>query len=91
MDYQKTILINLTRIPGLKNRLKNLVFAVFVFLVSCSLQEVKEISPTVNRVNNNSRFRINLPEEHTSGYLWQLKSNYDMTKIIQLNSVWHGA
>lgn len=58
-------------------------------LVGCSSASLKP-SPESNIVENNSSFMINLPENHTTGYLWQLYNEYDESKIEYINSVWHG-
>jgi predicted secreted protein len=41
-------------------------------------------------VRAGAKFMVNLPEDHRSGYLWQLSGDYDKKILVQLNSVWHG-
>lgn len=38
----------------------------------------------------NTNFSINLPENHSTGYLWQLKNSYDTHTVEYINAVWHG-
>ena len=73
-------------------RISNLIF--LLLLVSsfefCSLPQIKDESPKINLVKNGTRFKINLPENHSSGYLWQLSENYDKNLVSDLGAVWHG-
>ncbi|WP_317899738.1 protease inhibitor I42 family protein [Aurantibacillus circumpalustris] len=65
--------------------------AIITFFLSCtSFPEAKKESPEINEVPPNSNFKIVLPENHTTGYIWQLKQDYDPTVISQINEVWHG-
>ncbi|MEO6303277.1 MAG: hypothetical protein ABIP51_08890 [Bacteroidia bacterium] len=66
------------------------VFFIFLCLQSCSLQQIKDESPVVNVIQNGDKFKINLPEDHSSGHLWQLGENYDHLKIKNWGAVWHG-
>jgi hypothetical protein len=61
-----------------------------IIFFSCSLKEIKEPSPGINVIKINEKYRINLPEEHSSGYIWQLDDNFDRSVIQNLSSVWHG-
>lgn len=63
-------------------------FVFFIF--SCSYTEINKEAPSINAVNLNSKFRINLPEEHSSGYIWQLSESYDRNLLENINTVWHG-
>jgi predicted secreted protein len=66
-----------------------LPFALLVF--SCSqTQDITEASPFVNAVPLHSKFNITLPENHTTGYMWQIKNGYNDTVVDYMNSVWHG-
>lgn len=66
-------------------------FAFFCFIFSsCDYHLAEKEAPGINHIQTKTKFRINLPEEHSSGYIWQLSENYDMTKVMQVNSVWHG-
>lgn len=57
---------------------------------SCSFQQIDKEAPTINVVKTGQKFRINLPENHTSGYTWQLPKPEDFDHISYINSVWHG-
>jgi predicted secreted protein len=59
-------------------------------LHSCSLKEVKKNFPEVNQVLVNEKFRINLPENHSDGYTWNLYDTYDKQLLTNINTVWHG-
>ena len=66
-------------------------FIVSLFLMfSCRLPEYKKESPEVNTIPPQTKFMINLPEDHTTGKVWQLKQDYDNKVIHQINEVWHG-
>jgi predicted secreted protein len=58
--------------------------------VKCSLPQLKKEAPEINTITPNTKFVIVLPENHTTGYLWQLKQDYDQSLISQINEVWHG-
>lgn len=36
------------------------------------------------------KFYINLPENHQTGYMWQLSNSYDTKKLNYITSVFHG-
>ena len=67
-----------------------MVFFVVSCFQFCSLTAIKDESPKINTVENGTKFKINLPEDHSSGYLWQLGENYDHSKIKNCGAVWHG-
>jgi len=66
------------------------IFAFCFLFFNCNYQQVKTEAPQVNIVKLNKKFKINLPEEHNSGYMWQLNDKYDKNHIEHLNDVWHG-
>lgn len=60
-------------------------------LTSCSDYEtISQESPRTNTVKSGQKFRIILPENHTTGYMWQISNSYDEKHIGYINSVWHG-
>lgn len=63
---------------------------LFLLLVSCQLPQLRREAPELNEVVAGEKFRINLPENHSTGYLWQLNQDYDHTLIRDLGAVWHG-
>jgi hypothetical protein len=64
---------------------------LLLYCASCRYQSVSKQCPAVNELENHAKFMVNLPEEHDSGYLWQLRDDYDRKVVSMLNSVWHGA
>jgi predicted secreted protein len=70
----------------------NLILLLF-FISSfqfCSLTQIKDESPKINVIKNGTKFRINLPENHSTGYIWQLNENYNKNLISDIGAVWHG-
>lgn len=68
-------------------------FRLIAFLMifqACSMIELKKESPEINHIPENTKFKIILPEDHRTGYIWQLQQNYDPTVIERINEVWHG-
>lgn len=58
---------------------------------SCSNSKTITLeSPQKNGLKSNEKFTIELPENHATGYLWQLSNSYNIKQIDYLNSVWHG-
>ena len=60
-----------------------------LFFISC-IDQVNKPSPEVNVVEVGKKFYINLPEDHTTGYIWQLSNAYDDNKLTYLSAVFHG-
>ncbi len=75
----------------MKSRLIIFVF-LSTFLVSCSLPklEFEKASGKVNKVEKGKEFRISLPEDHSTMYLWTLKKDVNANKIDYMGSVFHG-
>lgn len=61
-----------------------------LFLSACSLPQIQKESPEINVVHRNTRFRITLPENHSTGALWKLDPLFDHTIVEDQNAVWHG-
>ena len=73
--------------------MRNLYFLLLIspLVFSCNKSEsVSQTTPAVNSLPVNTKFNINLPENHTNGYLWQLNNTYDINSVDYMNSVWHG-
>ncbi len=73
--------------------MRNLYFLLLIspLVFSCNKSEsVSKAAPAVNILPVNTKFNINLPENHTNGYLWQLNNTYDINSVDYINSVWHG-
>jgi predicted secreted protein len=59
-------------------------------VLGCNPTELKKEAPAINEIRPGSKFVIILPEDHTTGYLWQLKQDYNEQVVGQINEVWHG-
>jgi len=75
--------------------MRSFVRCIFVLIIgfgltACGFPELKKESPEINELAKNTKFRIVLPENHTKGYIWQLKDDYNHSVIAQINEVWHG-
>lgn len=66
--------------------------AICIFLgTSCSNSKTINLeSPQENELKPGEKFTIELPENHTTGYLWQLEKSYNSEQVDYMNSVWHG-
>src|SRR5688500_12149946 len=70
---------------------KYLISSFILLLFSkCNPLRVKMELPAINEVPAYTKFQIILPEDHTTGYMWQLKHDYDDRVIAPINEVWHG-
>jgi len=90
MAFQKKIHEHLI---GMKIKLVKKILLLNILggtLCSCGLKQINSEYPIVNEISVHERFRINLPEEHSSGYIWQLSENFDEKIIDNFNTVWHG-
>jgi hypothetical protein len=77
----------------MKNLVKRKIFPVLfsmIFIMSCSYQKIEKEAPFVNTISQNKKFTVNLPENHSNGYLWHFNETHDPTVVSYLNSVWHG-
>lgn len=70
--------------------LKVLICIPVILLISCGLPQINKEAPEINELKLNNKFRINLPEDHRTGYMWQLNPDFDKGKINNLGPVWHG-
>jgi hypothetical protein len=70
--------------------MKKIIFSLCLFgLIGCSAPSLKPL-PDINTVKINAKFIVNLPENHTTGNMWQLSNDYNNDKIDYMSSVWHG-
>lgn len=60
-----------------------------VFL-SCTYQRADKTAPAINNVGMNENFCINLPENHTRGYSWQINPHYNNTILDYYGSIFKG-
>lgn len=72
--------------------MKTYIFTFLVLLVlsSCSYQQATKEAPSENSIQIGEKFRITLPENHTTGYMWQINSNYDSKVLDYYGSVFRG-
>lgn len=70
--------------------MKKLIAIATFFFASCSYQTIKVNDPQPCEVKLHKKFRINLPEDHRTGYVWQLNDEYDKTILDRMNTVWEG-
>jgi predicted secreted protein len=85
MVYQKIQRLNL--------KMKNIAFIILISSCIASCDNTRTINtqtPQPLNIQLNEKIRINLPEDHTTGYTWQLNDSYDKTIIDHYNSVWEG-
>ncbi len=70
------------------------VFIAFLLpalvFASCNYKKIDSPSPVINTVKSGEKFYIPLPENHTTGYMWQLSNEYDSKTLGYLSSVFHG-
>jgi predicted secreted protein len=69
---------------------KVLLLSASALFTACRPQALTKEAPLVNEVLVGDQFRVNLPEDHSTGYGWQLKPDFDNTVVQDLNAVWHG-
>ena len=67
------------------------LFAIVGILTTrCQHIEIQAEAPVINKLPKNSPFLIILPEDHRTGYNWQLLQDYNTSVIQRINEVWHG-
>lgn len=64
--------------------------ALAMFFTSCNYKKIDSPAPAVNTVEAGEKFYIPLPEDHRTGYMWQLSNEYDTKTLDYLSSVFHG-
>ncbi|MCW3076417.1 MAG: hypothetical protein JWO32_1026 [Bacteroidetes bacterium] len=92
MVFEKTVFFHLTNNNLMRNMIKKFIFLVTGLLIfsACNYEKIENEIPQINTISINKKYRINLPEEHQSGYTWQLQDNYDKKIIDNFNTVWRG-
>lgn len=66
------------------------ILACFAFITSCSYNTIDGNKTNSVTVKLNEKFRINLAEDHSTGYTWQLNDTYDKKNVDHFNTVWEG-
>jgi predicted secreted protein len=76
---------------SIKNTLKfTFLVVITAFLSKCGYPEIKKEAPEVNQLKKGEKFTIILPEDHRTGYIWQLTPGFDEELVENTNVVWHG-
>lgn len=74
-------------------KVRLLIFSFLLTLATaCSYPklEFEKESGKVNKVKKGEKFRISLPEDHSTMYLWTLKKDIPTTRVDYQGSVFHG-
>lgn len=62
-------------------------------LASCSYPELnfEKASGQANKVQEGDKFRISVPEDHSTHYLWALQNDLSGKTVEYMGSVFHGS
>lgn len=69
------------------------IFTIYLFcflLVGCTYQEASKVAPAENSFGIGEKFRICLPENHKTGYVWQINNSFDSKIIDYYGSIFRG-
>lgn len=66
------------------------ILPVSLLIFSCTYQKAEKTFPLINNVSVDENFCISLPEDHTSGYSWQINPHYNNTILDYYGSVFRG-
>ncbi|MES2763404.1 MAG: protease inhibitor I42 family protein [Bacteroidota bacterium] len=61
-----------------------------LFTLNCSYRQADKVSPLANEIPKGEKFRITLPEDHTTGYMWQIDNKFDGKVLDYYGSVFRG-
>ena len=61
-----------------------------LLLISCSYQQADKVAPLENVINKGEKFRITLPENHSTGYMWQINNTFNDKVLDYYGSVFRG-
>jgi predicted secreted protein len=64
--------------------------ACSLFLTSCTYQQADKVAPLENVINKGEKFRITLPENHSTGYMWQINNTFNDKVLDYYGSVFRG-
>jgi len=67
-----------------------LFISAILTTTACNYQQASKEAPQENSVTLGEKFRISLPENHTTGYMWQMNSNYDSKILDYYGSIFRG-
>ena len=66
------------------------LIASSLFIVACSYQQANKVAPLENSINKGEKFRITLPENHTTGAMWQINNTFNDKVLDYYGSVFRG-
>jgi predicted secreted protein len=72
----------------MKNKIISAVCTLLFF--SCSYRQIDKAAPQENTISKGEKFRITLPENHTTGYMWQINNSFDAKILDYYGSVFKG-
>ena len=58
--------------------------------MGCSYKQVDKVAPLENIIEKGEKFRITLPENHTTGYMWQINNSFNDKILDYYGSVFRG-
>jgi predicted secreted protein len=61
-----------------------------LFFLNCSYRQTDKVAPLINDVSQGEKFRITLPENHKTGYTWQINNTFDSNVLDYYGSVFRG-
>ena len=61
-----------------------------LLITSCSYKQADKVAPFENSFTKGEKFRITLPENHTTGYMWLMNNQFDGKVLDYYGSVFHG-
>lgn len=67
-----------------------LLFITSICFVNCSYQRIENIAPLENTIEIGNKFCVNLPENHTTGYMWLINNTFDDKVLDYSGSVFRG-
>lgn len=73
-----------------KKIFNNLTALCLLFIAACNGKPIALEAPANNMYKLNSEFKINLQEEHNSGYTWILNQKSTNEIVSNVNQVWRG-
>lgn len=68
----------------------SILLLAILTLSGCAYEQARKEAPSENHFSRGEKFRITLPENHTTGYMWQLNNHYDTKVLDYYGSVFHG-
>lgn len=67
-----------------------LIIICTLCLIRCTYQQANKVAPLKNTITKGENFRITLPENHTTGFMWQINNSFDDKILDYYGSVFRG-